>query len=669
MSTVHKEDQRVLVVFDDGISLEALHELNLQSIRSCDLLALTGNWKVIRKVEASIQKQLGVRPNLLNSALLLNEQINNIGFWLREWSSKIADIKIGKETVKERLLFGDKGMSAYWLMPLSERNPLKTDLLLLLAQAEMILAVNQKTHYSHCVMSFDHPSLQTIGCFLENNGRTCLINLFSMKGRWIRKKDRKIRFGGFAGNICKAMATMIRAIIWSLIAHWEFYGVKRTVLTKNDLLFFTYFPYIELEHAKQGKFSNRYAGVLQNKLADHRIPVVWLLHFVFVDGWTFRQAVKQAVLFARNGERLYFLEEFLCISTFWRTFISWVKQVFVYLKISKSLNQISQGISPETFSLQRELLLQSFVGGPAIKGALYYHLFSRLFCSLSEAPLCLYYCEMQEWEKALNAAARQYSPAMATMGYQHSSFSENYFHFFPAQSEIAHSGHPTDLPLPDILACNGEIPFRILKASGYKRLQQLEALRYLHLWEVLQQTVPERHGKPVLLVVGSYDRKETCMLVSMLAEAFPNADGIEIRLKGHPSCDIVQVLDDLEIDLHVSGYQVCQGDIAHQLKEAWAVLVATSTVSIEAQAYGSKVLVPFSGGNLCLAPISGFPDFYHMVTKPEDLRAYVQDLNASLGENVIEQKRALVRQYWDLDPSIPKWIKLIQRKLSCSHVH
>ncbi len=667
MDTAQSEDQKGLVIFDDGISIEALDSLNLQSVKSLDLLPLTGNWKVIRKVEAILKKRLGGRTALLNSALLLNEQLTNLRPRLQEWTNKLADVQIGKQTIKEWLLFGDKGMSAYWLMPLSERNPLKTDLFLLFAQVEMILAVNQKARYSHCMVSIDHPSLRTVIDSLGNNGHTCMMNLPSKRGAWTKKINETIRFRGFWGNVCKGMAVLMRTAVWGLIARWEFQGVERVPLTKQDLLFLTYFPYIDSGQAKQGKFQNRYAEALQLKLADLKIPVFWLLQFVFVDGWTFRKAAKQAAIFARRGERLYFLEEFLSLHIFWQTLISWVKQVLVYLKVSRSRKRLPQFFSAESLPLERELLLQSFVGAPAIQGALYYHLFSRLFRSLSEAPLCLYYCEMQAWEKALNAAVRKQAPAMTTIGYQHSSFSENYFHFFPKLSETTQNGQPTDLPLPNILACNGEIPCRMLKASGYKGLKRLEALRYLHVQEALQQDPPMRQGRPVLLIVGSYDRTETDMLLTMLAEAFPKADGVDIRLKGHPSCDMICALSDLGIDPHVAGYQVCQGDISHQLREAWAVLVATSTVGIEAQAYGSEVLLPLSGGTLCLAPISGFPDFYHPVTRPEDLRAYVQKLISCPETDNLERKRAFVREYWDLDPSIPKWTELIQSKVSSAH--
>ena len=91
--------------------------------------------------------------------------------------------------------------------------------------------------------------------------------------------------------------------------------------------------------------------------------------------------------------------------------------------------------------------------------------------------------------------------------------------YFYDRSETVRTGEPSDLPLPDVLACNGKHLYDLLSESGYPGLIETEAVRYMYLDKVLSLPRAPRKGRPVLLVAGTYNRNETRSLVGLVAAA------------------------------------------------------------------------------------------------------------------------------------------------------
>jgi len=269
---------------------------------------------------------------------------------------------------------------------------------------------------------------------------------------------------------------------------------------------------------------------------------------------------------------------------------------------------------------------------------------------------------MQGWEVALNAAAREENPALKRIAHQHSALSVNYFPFQRSFKEMVQNGKVSDFPLPDVLACNGHSNYRFLSEVGYPSLHLVEAVRQLHIPHLWEKNLSYESKSDVLLVAGSIKYEETKAMLSLLALAFPVAEHFEIWLKGHPSLSIEEVLQDMGIDHKEAKYHIKAGRIEKELCAVKAALVPSSTVAVEALAYGCEVIVPFFSSSLPLSPLLGYEEVYHSVYKPKDLQEVMHAVLNISPSMTVEAKKDFVKNYWCLEPSFLRWEQLLQEK-------
>ena len=292
-----------------------------------------------------------------------------------------------------------------------------------------------------------------------------------------------------------------------------------------------------------------------------------------------------------------------------------------------------------------------------MQGIAFYETFKAMLGKWPQINQCLYLCEMLSWEKALLGAVAKYNPKIQTVGYQHTSISRNHFFYFHPSWKNGGLDARHSMPVPRILAANGRVTYELLSESGFEGLREVESLRHLHL-ETSRPSTNHR-GKPVLLVAGSYNRREMENMLSLALDAFEHTQEIEVWLKGHPSCSFRDLRASFENRLHESNFRILEGDVSKYLPHAWAVLVATSTVSIEALAYGCQVLVPLFPDMICMCPLAGFEGLYESVRTPEELQCKI----ASLHETKLEEERLrqnhFIKKYWHLDPSLKRWNELL----------
>jgi len=212
-----------------------------------------------------------------------------------------------------------------------------------------------------------------------------------------------------------------------------------------------------------------------------------------------------------------------------------------------------------------------------------------------------------------------------------------------------------------VLACNGELTCARLSESGYPNLTQVEAARHLYLDEPLSSLFPPRPSGRVLLVAGSIDKTEAGALVALVYGAFPKSEQFEIWFKGHPSMPFEPVFMEGGIDVRKTGYKVRGNDEVNCLKDAWVVLVPSSSVAIEALAFGCEVIVPVFPDSVCMSPLVGYEAYYHKVTCVEELKITMESIMSGNGLNNVDEKKRFTRRYWNLDRKMPKWEKLLRR--------
>ena len=477
---------RVLLVFDDSIDPKDLASLDFKGDK-VDLFPLTENWGQVREICGSLEHAGIPLVEILDTARLVEAETEVLAERLGDWSARLGQKKVEGRTVREWLLSPDGGVSGYWFGAASERNPLKTDLFLRLAQAHALHRQLIMSRYKVCFVALADRYLRKTVLQMGVRHQTLVKGLrsrsvgHSSQSRLKRWCDQ----GGFGGQMVLGVATWVRFLYWRFL-------VGRVVLQnspidpdRDQLLFVTYFPYLDREAARSGRFHNLYAGPLQDLFQQIGLSVVWLLVFVTIDGKSFREAVSLKRRLARQGEMLYFVEEFLSYRSMFRALGAWIRQVWRgrWLERRLSGESLSEGLSdPACLPILRQLWWKSVGGSDGVKGLLYYEAFKSAFASFPMSRQCLYYCEMQGWEMALNAAARQVNPGLRTVGYQHTAISRHFFPFFHSSSEVVNERRgATDLPIPDVLACNGNVDREMLAEVGYPHLTVVEAVRQVQL--------------------------------------------------------------------------------------------------------------------------------------------------------------------------------------------
>ena len=200
----------------------------------------------------------------------------------------------------------------------------------------------------------------------------------------------------------------------------------------------------------------------------------------------------------------------------------------------------------------------------------------------------------------------------------------------------------------------------LLAKSGYQNLTMVEAIRYVYLDEVFSTLPQPRSSNPLLLVAGSVDKIESTNLITLVNAAFPKAETFDICFKGHPSLPFEKLFEEVGIDISERGYMISHNNISECLDSAWAVLVPSSTVSIEALAFGCEVIVPVFSNSMLMNPLADFKEFYHKVTSPEELKDTMCKIANGFTLHSIDEYREFVKKCWCIDRTLPRWTNLLK---------
>jgi surface carbohydrate biosynthesis protein (TIGR04326 family) len=669
-----ENNQSFLFILDHSVDIKLLNNIKgISPVDNVTFFPLTGDVSFVDAVKHVLMKQGVASFSQYNTALLFDNEVKELREKVKKWSAQTGNYMALGKTVKEWFLLPYCNVSTWWYSLLSGKNTLKTDAFFRIAQVRAAkMALSEKSFDGILVFVADK-SLRRSVKNLAAKFNIPIIILKTAHQTGIQFKIRSfLNKTSFYRSVCLGFFYLARFAWRGFLARHYLGNRKLRVPDRDSLLFVTYFPSVEKDALQKKLFKNKYAPVLQDKLKEMSIPVVWLLMYVPINGYDFGKAVRLAKHFADNGEKLFLAEEYFTLKTIILTFFLWVRQliigIFVYCSIKKK-NLFSDSLENEYEPIIKSMWGQSFYGPFGMEGIIYSFIFQKVFREITNIFNCLYYCEMQAWEKALNAGKKGNNPSVTTIGYQHSSVSRNFYYYFFDSLETARTGKDTDLPLPDILACNGEITGSMFEKSGYKMVTRVEAVRYLYLNQILSGHIQLNKKKPVLLVAGSINKMETLNLVMFVKSAFPAAQEFEIWFKGHPGMLMETIFLELNIKSGREGYKIIHDDIAECLGHARVAIVPSSTVAIEAIAFGCEVIIPVFPDMMTMNPLSDFEGYCHKVASPEEMSNTVRKILSGYAMKHIDEYREFVKSYWDLDPSLKRWTKLLtsQIDLRCNN--
>lgn len=660
---------KILLLFDNRFDTDLIVGF-LKKYESCDIVifSLISDPSILDVITSKINSFGNFSIKIHNSAHAISEHVKKLRKEICKWSADIGNCEVSSKTVKEWFLLPGCGVSTWWFSLLSEKNTLKTDAYFRIAQVHAIEELINSENYDLCLLSISDKGLYQaiVGVAKKHHIPIRLIPariiLSSHNCKFVVLNFLE-RLGWF-GSLLRGVNAWFRTISSSYMARRGLPSLTARKPSSNTLLFVSYFPAIDKEAARDGVFRNKYAIALQDKLKEKKIPITWLLMPAPLDGYNFKDAVRLANKFASHGDKLFILEEFLTIKDAIKGLFLWLRQIGLSLIVFRRLKKTCLAAEPvgyQCHSIIKSLWNLSFCGPVAMVSILHALIFREVFKQIPGIVDCLYYLEMHAWEKALNAAKKDINPQVRTIGYQHSSVSRNELGHFYDKTETVRTGKPSDLPLPDLLACNGQYLHDLFSESGFPNLIETEAVRYLYLDKILLLEPMPRRGRPVLLVAGPYNRNEAKALAMLVYAAFPKVNQFDILFKGHPAMPFEEIFKELGFNFLDTGYMIRHDNISECLPNAWGVIVSTSTVAMEALGAGCEVIIPIFQDVMLINPLADFEGYYHHVTTPQELRLVMEKVVGGYSLCKPEEYKHLLRKYWNIDPSLPLWSKLLDR--------
>jgi len=658
---------KVLLIFDQLCSITRLRrELISLKPHSIFLLPLISRWKTIREIENICHLMTSAKVELINSAELIDQEVDALREKIAKWSSDLGNYHISGKSIIEWFMLPENQVSAWWFSLISEKNNFKTNNFFRIAQIQSIDRIIRSALFDKCIFTISERNLSIA---IKAICRRHSIGMLVMPASKIKKSFTSgiksyLKRKNIHNAIGKGLFCSLNCILKSTRAKLEMGKIKRRLKQVNSsVLFISYFPAIEKKAAEKGKLKNKYALSLQEKLSEMDKKVIWIWMYVFVDGHSYKDALRFAKKFTKSGEMNFFLDEFMSFSSLIRVLFLWLRQIHTFLKLRRLIPEqvLTENLSiPEGSVFIKDLMLESFVGGVGFEGIMYFELFKGVFSYFSNIGQCIYYSEMHAWEKALNAAKELKAPEMKSIGFQHGGISQNHFFYFHHPQEVGRRGDLGSLPLPSILACNGDVPLSFMQRCGYPKVQKVEAIRHLYLNDYLNNS-DFTNKRNVILIAGSINKQETEALISLCYEVFSKPTGFQIWFKGHPSVPIEGIVKALGIDLRNRDYTIKHNPINELLKSAKVLIVGSSGVAIEALALGCRVINVVLSDNMTVSYLKGFEEHYTRIYTPEELKLSITSIMQSSGsiEN-FNTKKDFVSKFWCIDKSLKRWESLLR---------
>ncbi len=658
---------RSLLIFDSHLNTKEL-KMKLQLLKPTEvyLFCLTSQWQLIHEVEKVCQSELNINTavTLLESSHLIDNEVDFIRENIFKWTANFGNYKIDKKTLKEWFLLPEGATTSWWFSLLSEKNVFKTKTFFHLAQVRSIDKIIDSGSFNSCITSVSETSISLAIQKICNHSS---IKTLSIPQTPSKRKTLKSYIKSFLNReetlntILKTLVFLCICCIRAIKTRLMLGSIKNRIKKfSSSILFISYFPSVNKKEVEKGILENQYATPLQEKLTQMGRKITWIWMYVPINGYKYQDALRLTKIFSKNGEDNYLLEEFLTLKVLIRTLFLWARQTRIFLKLEKSMSEkmlCDKLLSPKGANIIKPLMRESFVGFTGLQGLLYFELYKKLFSSFTSVPYCIYYAEMQAWEKALNSAKKFKVPKMKSIGFQHGSICKNHFFYFYHPIETTQMKKSLSLPLPDTLACNGDIPMGLMGDCGYPNLKKVEAIRYLHLRESLDKS-NAYNKKRIVLIATSLDEEETKALISLVYETFPKPKEFNVCFKGHPSLSLKKVFEELKIDFRNCGYVIKDEPISNLLKDAKILIVGSSGVAVEALAYKCKVIIPIFSDSMFMSPLVGFEKYYQKVSTPTELKYAVKKSFEHDGKDDVNNKN-FVSRYWCLDQSLKRWEELL----------
>lgn len=526
------------------------------------------------------------------------------------WVHDLGNIPVNGSPLKDLLFLDAPDLSAWWLNTVADKAPLNSTSIYQTFKLRALekLYIEQKcTGLVYCGRDPRlHRILKSWCGGLRHSYRW-------MKGAPQPKRSAlSVAHRGF--RKLPYLAQALTFLTWKLYTRYVPTWVRGWRMTHasdggDRAVIVTYFPNIDLDEARQGRFRSAYWGPLHDLLDELPLTPTWIWIYGDTDQCDFRQALSWRDRFNAHStrkDRHFLLEDFATPKALLVAIQSYLRLYARGLRMKSVRDKfVLPGSTLNFYPLFEREWNSSLFGPAAIDGQLYRALFDSMTHRLPAQRWCLYIWENQPWEAALLTAWRRYQKG-SVIGYQHATVMPLELRAICDPRTYREKGRAAR-PLPDVLAINGRGALELFREVQYPedRLAVVEALRYPRL----SRRTGREHGDPgTLLVVAGYLESEARLLIRVLneaADAIQSAGYVKIRIKAHPFGPARMRSRHLPLKL---AYDVVSEPLEGLWHHADFALIANSTsAAVEAVLAGVPLAICASVDNVNLSPLYGHP--------------------------------------------------------------
>lgn len=595
-------------------------------------------------------------PGEISLAARLREELTAIRAEHMAWAHDMGRMRVEGREVQHWLACGES-LSLWWCSLLYERHPKMTPGLYAVYKLRALERLMDAEGFTALrLYGGDSALRRTLADFCRASGR-----------RFAQSRDAApgAKAAGLLRRFYEAAPAPLRAL--ARYAHW-WWTVRRKLMPAAASLLptrtpaatiATYFPNVDMQAAKEGRFRSRYWESLHDALdgAARREGghfVRWLFVRFPAPGLDLAQCLELRDRFrkeGRDGASFHYLEEFLRHRDLWAAFWRHARLCVASLRVEKSVQPAFcfSGSRLNFWEYLGGYWAESFRGWRGLERCLQQRALQRYAACAGKQRWTLFPLENCPWERMLTQAVHQAGNG-PVYGAQHSSLRPTDFRYFDDKRTFA--GQLATFQ-PDTILGNGSSACGQWLAAHLpaERLGTTEALRYLYLAD--ETPSPEHsappHGKR-LLAVTSFFADETQAHLELLARALRAGllDGWEVRVKPHPYLPVRERLHAL-LGSRADAIFVEEGPIAGCLQAGVVVWASNSTtVVLEAALKGLPVMAMLPLGDFDLCPLQDVADLPRTGTLDHVAAA----LNTATPLN-------LPADYLCLDPALPRWKKLL----------
>lgn len=444
----------------------------------------------------------------------------------------------------------------------------------------------------------------------------------------------------------------------------------------------TYFPNIDAQKAKEGRFHSRYWESLHEALApahsgqQHRVN--WLFMLFPSPQYSFAECLALRDSFAARAARCHkqtdadgtgsdgasftFVEEFLYTRDIFSACLRYVRLALASVRLQSCVHAhcFLPGSRMNLWAYLGPYFADSFRGWRCLERCLHQKAFRRYVEWTGPQQWTIFPLENCPWERMLTQAVHEAAQVRAdgygtVWGTQHSTVRPTDFRYF----DDVRTFSSTDCLQfqPDRICGNGAGACEAMRTAHLpeNRLGMVEALRYMYLAPALASTAsttapsPDAHAPKKLLIVTSFFADEVADHMRVLAAAYQQGllQDWAVTLKAHPYLAVENFLERLFPQGH--DFTLSTAPIGQLLTAGTVVWASNSTtVALEAAMQGLSVMVQLPANDVDLCPLQNIDNVPRIACAAHVAAALAAPTRACMAAD-----------YLALDPALPRWRALL----------